>query len=152
MPTGPWLKSLKDALYSQKDLSTVIEAPALNANARPQRYHLGDLASQITRTSAGQKIAYITDVAGHADNRRKIIDLVRGADHLYIESAFRAKDRNLAAVKYHLTAHQAGQIAASADVSRYTLFHFSPRYSEQPDEILAEANQTYLQFSRTNSK
>ena len=68
---------------------------------------------------------------------------MQGVDHLFIESAFRSRDRHLAAAKYHLTADQAGRIAARAGVQRYTLFHFSPRYDDAGEAMRTEAERSY---------
>lgn len=143
LATGPWLRRFKQALYDQLDPDTLIVAPSLDIAGKRRRYCLGDLAAQITRTSPGQTVAYITDAAGHPQNQDAIIELVRKVDHLFIESAFRTKDGHLAAAKHHLTAEQAGQIAARAGVSRYTLFHFSPRYDDQHETLVAEAQQAH---------
>lgn len=147
LSTGPWLKNFKLALYCQKDPNTIIAAPTLDPPGGQRCFRLGDLAGNITRTSPGQKISYITDTAGHSNNRKAIIELIRGAEHLFIESAFRSRDHDLATSKYHLTAGQAGEIAAQAGVKRYTLFHFSPRYSDDADTIRKEAQQAFMSFS-----
>ncbi|MFO7930385.1 MAG: MBL fold metallo-hydrolase, partial [Desulfosalsimonas sp.] len=91
----------------------------------------------------GRKIAYIADAAFHEKNKRRITDLVRGADHLFIEAAFMERDRQIAGRKKHLTAAQAGSIAAEAGVKRFTLFHFSPRYSGCYDELEKEAEKAF---------
>lgn len=141
--TGPWLRTFKQALYNGIDPDTVITAPLRSPPGTTRPFKLGALAEQITRSSPGQAIGYITDVAGHAANMDAIVDLVQGVDHLFIESAFRTRDRALAAAKYHLTAGQAGRIAARAQVKRYTLFHFSPRYSDEDAAMRAEAERVY---------
>jgi len=89
----------------------------------------------------GQKIGYVTDVADSADNRQKIVELVRGADLLFIESAFAKADVALATERAHLTTEAAGQIARQAGVRRVEPFHFSPRYAGEDermqDEVMA---------------
>jgi ribonuclease Z len=50
---------------------------------------LGRLRDVLTVTP-GQKIAYITDAADTAANRKAIIGLVQNADLLFIEAAFAA--------------------------------------------------------------
>lgn len=143
LATGAWLKGLKQALYDNQDRDTIITAPIRDAAGGYRRIRLGTLADRITRSSPGQKIGYITDAAGHRQNMETILELVQGADHLYIESAFRTRDHHLAKSKHHLTAGQAGMIAARAGVRRYTLFHFSPRYGNQQAAIQADAAAAY---------
>lgn len=41
--------------------------------------------------------------------------------------------------KYHLTAREAGLIAARARVKELTPFHFSPRYIRREKELIEEA-------------
>jgi len=86
----------------------------------------------------GQKIGYVTDAADTPSNRKAIIDLVRGADLLYIEAAFSATDATLAAKRVHLTTKAAGEIARAAGVRRVEPFHFSPRHEGEEDRMVAE--------------
>jgi ribonuclease Z len=95
---------------------------------------LRDLLS-VTR---GQKIGYVTYAADTPGNRRTIIDLVRGADLLYIEAAFAEADAALAAERAHLTTRAAGEIAREAGVRRVEPFHFSPRYEGEEQRMVAE--------------
>lgn len=143
LATGPWLRHFKQALYEKADPSTRVSAPILPPAGGQRQFSLGALAAEITRTSPGQAIGYITDVAGHLENQRAIVDLVSGVDHLFIESPFRARDDHLAEAKFHLTTEQAGQIAARAGVQRCTLFHFSPRYHDAGATMRAEAERAY---------
>jgi ribonuclease Z len=138
---GPWLGRLKEALLGGRDETTAVTAPTRDGGHRSWR--LGDLARRITRESVGQKIGYITDAAGHQANQKKMIALVRNADHLFIESPFLSRDHQMAASKYHLTAGQAGEIAALANAKRFTLFHFSPRYNDDGSAFWEEARSTY---------
>lgn len=152
LDTGVWLKTFKHAIYRGDPPDTLITAPSLGAHSHHRSFRLGDLARAIARTSPGQIIGYITDVAGHAENCHIIIDLARQADHLFIESAFRSRDRRLAAAKYHLTTEQAGEIAARAEAKRMTVFHFSPRYSNEGEAIEAEANRSFARLSTRPQK
>jgi ribonuclease Z len=93
----------------------------------------------------GQKIGYVTDVADTADNRKAIIELVKGADILFIESAFAKADVALAAVRAHLTTEAAGQIAREAGVRRVEPFHFSPRYAGEDERM---ENEVMAAFAR----
>ena len=85
-----------------------------------------------------------------------LVDTVRGVDMLCLESTFDHSLRELAAEKGHLTAQQAAQVAAQAEVGRLLLTHFSARYkgdkielivreakSEFENVIFAEDGQTY---------
>jgi ribonuclease Z len=107
---------------------------------------LGDLAKQIAIIAPGQKITYIADVAYNESNAEKIIDFAKDSDHLFIEAAFLDKHKNIAETKNHLTARQAGTIAAMASVKQFTIFHFSPRYVGQENLLHEEANEAYKAY------
>jgi ribonuclease Z len=74
----------------------------------------------------GQKAAFVMDT------RRcdAVAPLADGADLLVIESTFLDADAGLAEEYGHLTAAQAGRVAAEAGVRRLVLTHFSERYTE----------------------
>ncbi|MFO7709847.1 MAG: MBL fold metallo-hydrolase [Desulfobacterales bacterium] len=141
---GPWLSRFKAALAAGADPRQPVETqPGPGANGRC--FELGELARRIARITRGQKIAYVSDVSDTPDNRRTIVELAQGADLLFIEAVFLDSERDQAAAKHHLTARQAGEIAAQADAKRFNLFHFSPRYEGREAEILAEARRAYAE-------
>lgn len=146
LEVGPWINKFKKALYDKIDLNEYfyVTWKENGNNIREKKFILGDLAHKIAIISPGQKITYITDVIGSPENRAKILNLARGAEHLFIEAAFMECDREIAEKKYHLTAREAGRIAGEAGVKRFTLFHFSPRYSHMTDEIQKEAMDAFL--------
>jgi ribonuclease Z len=147
--TGPWLTDFKKALYECQDLKAEFEiAPGSH---KTKRFKLGELAERIAIRTAGQKIAYITDAAFSPANRKKIISLAQDSDHLFIEAAFLETHRDIATAKNHLTARQAGAIAAAARVKQFTIFHFSPRYAGQDDLLQREARQAY-EYELSNLK
>ncbi|MEJ2476076.1 MAG: hypothetical protein P8Y40_00960 [Desulfobacterales bacterium] len=51
--------------------------------------------------------------------------------------------RDIARLKNHLTARQAGTLAGLAQVKQFTPFHFSPRYTDRGHLLEAEARQAY---------
>jgi ribonuclease Z len=87
---------------------------------------------------AGEKLCYVTDVVFHEANFRRIVDLARGADVLFIETVFLEEDVAHAIEKQHLTAQQAGRIARAAGARVVVPFHFSPRYTGRESELRAE--------------
>ena len=91
----------------------------------------------------GQGVCYVTDVAGHDDNRRALIALLREADVAFIEAVFLDEDRAHAARKAHLTAAQAGAIAREAGVKVAVPFHFSTRYFPEEQRLHEEFERSY---------
>ncbi|MEV5824549.1 ribonuclease Z [Spirillospora sp. NPDC052242] len=72
----------------------------------------------------GQKVAFVMDTR-LCDGVGELAD---GVDMLVIESTFLDEDAGLAAEYGHLTAAQAGKVAADAGVRLLVLTHFSERY------------------------
>jgi len=145
LPVGPWLTRFKKALHDQgapgDTFMVTWEQGGRIMKEKP--FILGELAEKISRISPGQKIAYISDIAGRPDNLEKAQRLIRHADSLYIEAAFLDRDREVAEKKCHLTAKQAGTLARKAGVKRLTLFHFSPRYAGMAQELEKEAMEAF---------
>jgi ribonuclease Z len=145
---GPWLSEFKQFLYNEADPSTMIAVDTPEPPTKKQ-FALGSLTEQIARISAGQKITYISDVVYSDSNRDKIVAFARDSDHFFIEAAFLEKDSEIAGQKYHLTAHQAGELAAWANVKAFSIFHFSPRYLGQESLLYQEASEAYSGFTRS---
>jgi len=77
---------------------------------------VGPLRSEVLQIVPGQKIAYVVDAVYHAENARRIVELVRNADILFMETVFLTQDAERAATRFHLTARQAGTLARAAGV------------------------------------
>jgi ribonuclease Z len=141
LDTGPWLTEFKQALYNERDPES--EFAIATGRGAIQHFKLGELARQIAMITPGQKISYITDAAYNPTNTEKIISLAKNSDHLFIEAAFSEAHRDIAEEKHHLTARQAGELAARAEVKQFTVFHFSPRYLGQEHLLYREATEAY---------
>lgn len=76
-------------------------------------------------------------IIGDAEEVRTLVDSVRRADALVIEATFLETDAPLAHQRGHLTAADAGWLAAAAGVGALYLTHISGRYD--PAAIAAEA-------------
>lgn len=81
----------------------------------------------------GTKFVFIGDAARIDD----LVEPVRGADALVIEATYTTLEADVAREFGHLTARQAAELAAMADVRFLILHHISRRYGER--EILDEA-------------
>jgi ribonuclease Z len=142
LESGPWLSEFKQAIYSRTDPATIFRVDLPGKQGKKQ-FLLGNLTEQIALISPGQKISYITDVIYSDSNRDKIVEFARASDHLFIEAPFLDKDREIARQKHHLTARQAGELAARAAARQFSIFHFSPRYTDQESVLYEEANEAY---------
>lgn len=83
----------------------------------------------------GRKVSYVTDTSWIPSIATEVAD----SDLLLCEAMFEEKLAGSASEKKHLTARQAGRIAAEAGgISRLGLFHFSPRYNGRELKILRD--------------
>ncbi len=139
---GPGLREVKHAILAgAPDDHCVMARPAGPGADVP--IPLGTLRRQALQVVPGQKLAYVTDAAHHAANVQRIVALAGRADLLFIECTFLDADAQDAARKYHLTARQAGAIAAAARASVLVPFHISPRYAGREAELRAEAQAAF---------
>ncbi len=140
LPVGPWLMDLKRSIRTGAPDEHPIRIAWSEQGKRLERIlSLGDLRRDVVRVSPGQKLAYVTDVVNSLENADKITKLAWGADIFYCEAAYPERDRDRAAARFHLTAGQAGRLAAEAQVRGVSVFHFSPKYRDFPGELLDEA-------------
>ena len=137
LPVGPWLRDLKRAVIENRPDDFQVRISSSMTGSNKHDMPLEKLRDVLTITP-GQKIGYVTDVADTANNRKAIVELVKGADLLFIESAFARADVALATERAHLTTEGAGQIARQAGVRRVEPFHFSPRYVGEDERMQNE--------------
>ncbi|WP_433701716.1 ribonuclease Z [Nocardiopsis sp. CA-288880] len=96
--------------------------------------------AQCARPRRGQVFAFVMDTA----ECEGALELARGADMLVIESTYLDAEEGLAASYGHLTARQAGRIAARAGVRTLVLTHISERYEQSEDPLFtAQAGQEF---------
>ena len=145
LPVGPWLTRFKAAVYERRSVNSefLIRWKTTDGGMRERRMVFGDLLEKIAVISPGRKVTYITDVAASSENIEKAARLASGSDILFIEAAFLESEKRLAGKTYHLTARQAGELAARSGAKRFEIFHFSPRYQGRTGELKREANQGY---------
>jgi ribonuclease Z len=144
LPVGPWLREVKEAVLSGRPDDTPCLVRWREAGvARERTLSLGDLKRDVLRIVPGQKIGYVVDTAYSLENVQRIVELVRGADILFIEAAFARADAALAADRAHLTTEQAGRIGRLAGAKRIEPLHFSPRYGEAVEPLLREVDEAF---------
>ena len=144
LPTGAWLKELKQAIQAGADDAQPFRAWWHTPEGVEERWFtIGELKSRILRIVPGQKIAYATDLIYHPANQQRLVELARGADMLYLESTFLHEDVEHARRTYHLTAQQAGHMARAAGVKNLRTFHYSPRYGEDAAPFEAESARAF---------
>lgn len=90
--------------------------------------------AEVSEPRRGQRFAFIMDTR----LCEAAFALADGADLMVCESTFLAEDADLADPYGHLTAGQAGQIAAAGGVRTLVLTHFSQRYAHQDPRRFAD--------------
>ncbi|MDJ1130424.1 ribonuclease Z [Streptomyces iconiensis] len=81
---------------------------------------------EVSEPRRGQRFAFVMDTR-LCDG---VYALAEGCDMLVIESTFLHEDAELADYSGHLTAFQAGRVAAESGVRHLVLTHFSQRYTD----------------------
>lgn len=94
--------------------------------------------ADVSEVRRGQRFAFVMDTR-LCDN---VFRLAEGVDLLVVESTFLERDGALAEQYGHLTAAQAGRVAAESGVRRLVLTHFSQRYDD-PQLFHAEAADSF---------
>jgi ribonuclease Z len=82
----------------------------------------------------GRNVVFATDTAPCDGLRR----LCRSADIAFLEGMFTLAHEQEAVEKQHMTADQAGRIAAETEVKKLVLVHLSPRYTHDDEKILRD--------------
>ena len=137
---GRWLARLKDMLRdgAPDDATLAVQ----NTDRTQSERTVGDLRALVLFTP-GQKIGYVVDTRFHAANLEVLLPVLHESDILFCESPFLDEDRDQAAMRYHLTAAEAGTIGRMARARRLKVFHFSPRYQGRGDMLRAEAEAAF---------
>jgi ribonuclease Z len=86
-------------------------------------------------TRPGTKFVHIGDT-GEIES---LVETVRGADGLVIESTYLEEERDMAKQYAHLTAKMAAELARKAEVKKLYLTHISRRYREKDVQLEAQS-------------
>jgi len=140
---GAWLRSFKTAVRERwaddRPIPVEERGEPLGDATRP----LGELRALVARIDPGARLVYVTDAVFSEENVRRIVALARDADLIFIEAMFMEKDAGRAKERFHLTARQAGLLARRAGAKALEVFHVSPRYSDDPAAVIAEALESF---------
>jgi ribonuclease Z len=142
LPTGPWLTTLRRHVRAGSPDDTPVDIEWRDRAGRRERHMtVGELKRQVLELTPGQRLAYVTDTAIGEENTRRIVELAKDADLLYIEAAFLEADLDHARRKSHLTARRAGEIAALASVRKEFESAWHGAIAQVPLETAGERRQ-----------
>ncbi len=113
------------------DVGALIEHGTISVDGRSEPVTLEEVSVE----RPGQVMAFVMDTGSCP----AALELARGADLLVCEATFANADAELATRYRHLTAGQAGRLAAEAGARRLVITHFSQRYPDA-EVLLAEAS------------
>ncbi len=136
-PPGRWLNLLK-AKAASGDLSGEIEVAG-------HQVPVAGLARRLLRTRPGKRHAYVADTAFNKKSVAALRPVANGVDELWCEASYRHDQQEKARAHLHMTARQAGRLAAELQAGQLHLFHFSRRYQGQQAAHLAEAREVFPQ-------
>ena len=146
LTTGPWLRTLKQAVLAGAPDATPIElAWRDRAGEHAARRTVGALRPLVLDTVPGRRIGYVTDLRATEANLAQLARVLADVDLLYVESVFLESDRAQAQRKNHLTAQQAGTLARRLRARKVVPFHFSPRYRGDEAALRAEVEAAWRQ-------
>ena len=131
---GSWLGRLKEAIAAGADRALPFALPS--GESKP----LGEVADRLVTQRPGERIAYVTDTLFSPTTRERIVKLADQADVFACEAPFLAAEGDRAEKTHHLTAQQAGLLAAEAGVRKLLLFHVSERYRGDFSQHAEEAS------------
>ena len=132
LSVGPWLTKAKQLVRCGATMNTLVTGGGPPVT-------LAELtAARALVSGPGERIVYATDLAFTDQNKDRLVRLAWNADYLFIEAGFLEEDAALAASKRHLTARQAGEIAAASSAAKAIPMHFSPRYVEREAQLYRE--------------
>lgn len=143
LEAGPWLRRFKQALWEGSPDDGKFEITESDSVEGCREFTIGELKEKIATITEGQKLSYVVDAVYSSENEEKIVRLVSDSDILYCEAAYLDKDADIALERFHLTARQAGVLAQKANAKELVIFHYSPRYRDNPDELYKEAMQAF---------
>jgi ribonuclease Z len=139
LPTGPWLSRLRTLVKQGAADDTPVNVHWRDRDGGHERvFALGELRKSVLTLTPGQVVCYVSDIAGTAANRRRLVEFAGSADVLFIEAVFLQQDADHAERKRHLTAMQAGEFARAASAALAVPFHFSTRYLGQEQLLRRE--------------
>ena len=134
LPPGPWLQELKTRALGG-DRGERIELPGGASMS------LGEASDALLAIAPGSRIAFVTDTICDAATRPRIVRLAGDADVFACGAPFlQAEQAERARLTRHLTAAQAGEMAAEAGAKVLLLFHVSDRYG---GDVLRHATEAH---------
>ena len=117
----------------------VFEGKRCTVDAFPLVHSVPTYGFRITELPRGSNAPRVYSYCCDTAYTEDILPYIEGSNLLCLECTFADDLLELATTRCHLTASQAGRLAAKAHVGQLLLTHISARYRE-PDQLLAQAS------------
>ncbi len=96
----------------------------------------------------GDSLGIIMDHAANEDNHKKIRDHFYRCRQVFIESFYKAEDKEQASLNYHSYSMMSGRIMREAEVEDPIPVHFSRKYNEDEiKDLISEFNSELTKYS-----
>lgn len=126
---GVWVNQLKNAFMDRQDETEItIEGKVIMAK---DLYHLLEIKK-------GDTLGVIMDHAAHFENHAAITKLFENCNTVYIESFYKAEDKEQAQLNFHSYSTESAQVMKKCKVQNAIPVHFSRKYNEQDIEMILE--------------
>ncbi|MCL9805017.1 MBL fold metallo-hydrolase [Flavobacterium amniphilum] len=126
---GAWVNELKNAFMAKQD-DTVIKIDANEFKAK-DLYHLLEIKK-------GDSLGVIMDHAAHQDNHAAITKVFENCNTVYIESFYKAEDKEQAQQNFHSYSLESARVMKKCNVQNAIPVHFSRKYNEDDVEMILE--------------
>jgi ribonuclease Z len=126
---GSWVNGLKNAFVNNQDETEIsIDANLFKAK---ELYHLLEIKK-------GHSLGVIMDHAAHPANHEAIIDMFEGCHTVYIESFYKAEDKEQAQQNFHSYSYESARIMKRSKVENAIPVHFSRKYNHEDIKMILE--------------
>jgi ribonuclease Z len=137
---GPWLGSLKKSFY-QGTLGKEPLEVVRKGNGEIQSETLGDtraLYERICREEPPASLGYFTDLGFSAENRAKIVSLLKGVSLLIAECTFLSEDVEKARASRHLCTDDVNALMGELRPRYFLPLHLSKAYVHRTSRLYEE--------------
>lgn len=134
---GRWILELKNWFYGRDKPGTINSIIDQNIEQGAE-VDCRTLYKKICSDDRNLSIGYVTDVGYNAENRRKILELLKGIKLLVCECTFLRKDKSKARESFHLCTEDLNEIISALKPQFVVPLHLSKTYLGQSNQLFEE--------------
>lgn len=126
---GAWVNELKMAYVNEQHQNQIVVSD--NFYTAQDLYFLLEMKK-------GHRLGVIMDHAANTENHDLIYSLFKECDTVYIESFYKAEDKEQAQQNYHSYSSESARIMKKCQVKNAIPVHFSRRYNEEDIQMVMQ--------------